>query len=332
MTGCRCGLAGGWGLGCHSALGCRWGWSGTIRAGGQRWPRRRTPVRSRSTRPRRGRSRVRPVSATLRRWVTTRQNSSAVALDPVRRVVRPPGPALSAWAVRTPGQLDADRLGGHRTARAAGSRTRSVRTPRSATWRSRAVGSRPHAERVGDVLAVRPGLHQPAGDRRGARPCPGPYHGSRTRGSAAGRRRAGRPASVEPRHGSRGLAGVGTAPRPRRGTGRRRRAARPAAAANAAGSRRRQQRSVVEERQVRDLVADRPALGRGGVRPSRGSGSRGQQGRPALRSPPPGRRRPVAARLASCCCRLVTANHASLPAGGRLSRNAAGPSCASSLR
>ena len=67
-----------------------------------------------------------------------------------------------------------------------------VRTPRCATCRTRSVGCELDAERVGDVEAVRPGLHEPRGRHRGRRSSAGRTTASSALGYAAQRLGAAR--------------------------------------------------------------------------------------------------------------------------------------------
>ena len=119
-------------------------------------------------------------SARWARWVTSRQKSRRGPGDPLRRRPRARTPTT-----RRPGRCSSTRnssAGGGQSAHAR-RRSRGSRTPIRATCRSRSVGGRTHAERVGDVLAVGPGLHEPGGGHGGDGSSAG-----RTRGT--GRRRA----------------------------------------------------------------------------------------------------------------------------------------------
>ena len=113
--------------------------------------------------------------------------------DPVRRAGRPPGPRTG---VRR-GQLDPDR--GHRHRPAVQLKGKAEGTDAQVGDVPQPAGGLAHrAERVRDVLAVRPGLHQPGGHRAGrahVRPVPG-------QPVARGRARAARPRTRSARPGT----------------------------------------------------------------------------------------------------------------------------------
>ena len=99
-------------------------------------PRRPGPRPARPRRP--GRTLRSPVSGRWRRWVTSRQKSSASARHQVGGLRRAPGPGARVGG----GQLDPDRRVGHRLAVHHEAEVARARRPRWATCRSRAVGRR----------------------------------------------------------------------------------------------------------------------------------------------------------------------------------------------
>ena len=192
-----------------------------------------------------------------------------------------------------------------------------------ATCRSRGETDGGVAQRVGDVEAVRPGLHQPGGGhRRRAHRRAEP----RQPGAVGQRRELPRPAPSGPaRQRSSSRSGVG--PRRRRAaasstSGGQRRAGLGDRAGEAVGVGRGEQRLLVGPREVGDLVGDGPALGRVSA--------------PARRCPRARRRRassasPSARRSASSACPV---RHAHLPERRRrcrlrpVNRTVAGPALA----
>ena len=175
------------------------------------------------------------------------------------------------------GELDADRRRRARSGRAAGRRTPGAHAEVGDVPQPGGRRARPRPSGVDDVLPVRPGLHDPGGDRRGrahVRAVPGqPGRRVERREHGEQRSRAGRAQPGEQRR-RRAVARCAAATR----SGKSMPCATSAAASarNAVGVGDGQRwRVVVEVGEVADLVADRPALGRGG-RAQCGVGQRGE--------------------------------------------------------
>ena len=181
---------------------------------------------------------------------------------PLRRVLRAPRPQLAVRAASA-------RPGTAPPARQAPDQVREVPGPHADVSHVPQPGRRgsPHAQRVRHVLAVCPRLHQPRGRHRRRATSAG-------RTTAASRPAAGRAAWPPASPGPRATTTAGPAgspavrpPRPRRVQARRPADELRELRRNSSGAVRREQRTLVRPRQMRDLVRHRPTHRRRRARP-----------------------------------------------------------------